>query len=152
VLSSWWCYSVVKVDRRIRWHYTTTILRLHIGARLTRYRNCKFHNGCRTISRHAVPPSAGPLLPLMLLRKVEISQNMHDCVFCLHCPSYYGLVLCFHPSVRAFMHAQWHHSPTSLPSTCSLYLCSVDLFLSMLSSLLAALCYTLYSYHWSFLS
>ena len=63
---------VVKVDRRIRWHYTTTILRLRIGARLTRYRNyCKFHNGCRTISRHAdgisrysVPPSAGPLLPL----------------------------------------------------------------------------------------
>jgi len=63
--------SVVKVDRRIRWHYTTTILRLRIGARLTRYRNCNFHNGCRTISRHAdgisrysVPPSAGPLLPL----------------------------------------------------------------------------------------
>jgi len=63
---------VVKVDRRIRWHYTTTILRLRIGARLTRYRNCKFHNGCRTISRHAdgisrysVPPSAGPLLPLI---------------------------------------------------------------------------------------
>ena len=69
---------VVKVDRRIRWHYTTTILRLRIGARLTRYRNCKFHNGCRTISWHAdgisrhadgisrysVPPSAGPLLPL----------------------------------------------------------------------------------------
>jgi len=62
---------VVKVDRRIRWHYTTTILRLRIGARLTRYRNCKFHNGCLTISRHAdgisqysVPPSAGPLLPL----------------------------------------------------------------------------------------
>ena len=60
---------MVKVDRRIRWHYTTTILRLRIGARLTRYRNCKFHNGCRTISRHAdgisrysVPPSAGPLL------------------------------------------------------------------------------------------
>ena len=105
------------MDRRIRWHYTTTILRLRIGARLTRYRNCKFHSGCRTISRHAVPPSAGPLLPLMLLRKVEISQNTHDCVFCLHCPSYYGLVLCFHPSVRAFMHAQWHHSPTSLPST-----------------------------------
>ena len=26
---------VVKVDRRIRWHYTTTILRLRIGARLT---------------------------------------------------------------------------------------------------------------------
>ena len=64
-------YTVVKVDRRIRWHYTTTILRLRIGARFTRYRNCKFHNGCRTISRHAdgisrysVPPSAGPLLPL----------------------------------------------------------------------------------------
>ena len=63
--------AVVKVDRRIRWHYTTTILRLRIGVRLTRYRNCKFHNGCRTISRHtdgisrySVPPSAGPLLPL----------------------------------------------------------------------------------------
>jgi len=63
---------VVKVDRRIRWHYTTTILRLRIGARLTRYRNCKSHNFARTISRHAdgisrysVPPSAGgPLLPL----------------------------------------------------------------------------------------
>jgi len=61
---------VVKVDRRIRWHYTTTILRLRIGARFTRYRNCKFHNFARTISRHAdgisrysVPPSAGPLLP-----------------------------------------------------------------------------------------
>ena len=37
-------HTVVKVDRRIRWHYTTTILRLRIGARLTRYRNCKFHN------------------------------------------------------------------------------------------------------------
>jgi len=63
--------AVVKVERRIRWHYTTTILRLRIGARLTRYRNCKFHNFARTISRHAdgisqysVPPSAGPLLPL----------------------------------------------------------------------------------------
>jgi len=40
-------------------------------ARLTRYRNCKFHNFARTISRHAdgisrysVPPSAGLLLPL----------------------------------------------------------------------------------------
>ena len=49
----------------------TTILRLHTGARLTRYRNCKFHNFARTISRHAdgisrysVPPSAGSLLPL----------------------------------------------------------------------------------------
>ena len=63
---------VVKVDRMIRWHYTTTILRLRIGARLTRYRNCKFHNFARTIRRHAdgisrysVPPSADPLLPLM---------------------------------------------------------------------------------------
>ena len=62
---------MVKVDRRISWHYTTTILRLHIGARLTRYQNCKFHNFARTISRHVdgisryfVPPSAGPLLPL----------------------------------------------------------------------------------------
>ena len=63
--------TVVKVDRRIRWHYTATILRLRIDARLTRYRNCKFHNFARTIRRHAdgisrysVPPSAGPLLPL----------------------------------------------------------------------------------------
>ena len=55
---------VVKVDRRIRWHYATTVLRLRIGARLTRYRNCKFHNFPRTISRYSVPPSAGPLLPL----------------------------------------------------------------------------------------
>jgi len=31
------------VDRRIRWHYTTTILRLRIGARLTRYRNCRLN-------------------------------------------------------------------------------------------------------------
>ena len=61
----------LKVDRRIRWHYTATILRLRIGARLTRYRNCKFHNFARTISRHAdgisrysVPASVGPLLPL----------------------------------------------------------------------------------------
>ena len=34
--------SVVKVDRRIRWHYTTTILRLRIGARLTRYEIVNF--------------------------------------------------------------------------------------------------------------
>jgi len=34
-------------------HYYRTILRLRIGARLTRYRNCKFHNFARTISRHA---------------------------------------------------------------------------------------------------
>jgi len=70
-------YTVVKVDRRIRWHYTTTILRFRIGAWLTRYRNCKFHNFACTVSRHAdgisrysvpycVPPSAGPLLPLCL--------------------------------------------------------------------------------------
>ena len=44
---------MVKVDRRIRWHYTTTILCLRFGAQLTRYRNCKFHNFTRTISRHA---------------------------------------------------------------------------------------------------
>jgi len=68
---SWGLFPVVKVDRRFRWHYTKT-LRLRIGARLTRYRNCKFHNFACTISRHAdgisrysVPPSAGgPLLPL----------------------------------------------------------------------------------------
>jgi len=66
------CRAVIKVDRRIRWHYTTTILRLRIGARLTTYQNCKFHNFARTISRHAdgisrysIPPSAGPLLPLV---------------------------------------------------------------------------------------
>ena len=71
---------VVKVDRRIRWHHTTTILRLRIGARLTRYRNCKFDNFARTISRHAdgisrysVPPSAGPLLPLPDLPAIYLS-------------------------------------------------------------------------------
>ena len=74
---------VVKVDRRIRWHYTTTILRLRIGARLARYRNCKFHNGYRTLSRHAdgisrysVTPSAGPLLPLVALKEIT-SKVMH---------------------------------------------------------------------------
>ena len=73
--------SVVKVERRIRWHYTTTILRLCIGARLTRYRNCQFHNFARTISRHAdgisrysVPLSAGPLLPLGTV------HVMHNCI------------------------------------------------------------------------
>jgi len=75
--------SVAKVDRMIRWHYTTTILRLRIGARLVRYRNCKFHNFARTISRHAdgisrysVPPSAGPLLPLY---KVNVSRIFITC-------------------------------------------------------------------------
>ena len=77
---------VVKVDRMITWHYTTTILRLRIGARLTRYRNCKFHNFARTISRHAdgisrysVPPSAGPLLPLRMWydkRPTQTQGNM----------------------------------------------------------------------------
>ena len=73
---------MVKVDRRIRWHYTTTILRLRIGARLTGYRNCKFHNFARTISRHAdgisrysVPPSAGPLLPLPSCKVNAIYQR-----------------------------------------------------------------------------
>ena len=61
-------YAVVKVDRRIRWHYTTTILH---WCTIHEVSNCKFHNFARTISRHAdgisrysVPPSAGPLLPL----------------------------------------------------------------------------------------
>jgi len=60
---------------------TTTILHLRIGARLTRYRNCKFHNFARTISRHAggisrysVPPSAGPLLPLVR-RPLDVNHN-----------------------------------------------------------------------------
>ena len=78
---------MVEVDRRIRWHYTTTILRLRIGARLTRYRNCKFHNFARTISRHAdgisrysVPPSAGgPLLPL---GSRILASQMQSAAFC----------------------------------------------------------------------
>jgi len=85
---------VVKVDRRIRWHYTTTKLRLRIGARLTRYRNCKFHNFARTISRHAdgvsrysVPPSAGPLLPL---------ATLVDC-----CRELFRLMTCVETSVAA---------------------------------------------------
>jgi len=76
-------YTVVKVDRRIRWHYTTTILRLRIGARLTRYRNCKFHNFARAIGRHAdgisrysVPPSAGPLLPLSIHDTSTVSRDL----------------------------------------------------------------------------
>ena len=78
---------MVKVDRRISWHYTTTILRLRIGARLTRYRNCKFHNFARSISRHAdgisrysVPPSAGgPLLPL---GSRILASQMQSAAFC----------------------------------------------------------------------
>ena len=52
----------------LHYYYTSPS---HWYARLTRYRNCKFHNFASTISRHAdgisrysVPPSAGPLLPL----------------------------------------------------------------------------------------
>ena len=63
---------VVRVDRKIRWYYTTTILRLRIGARLTRYRIVIFTISLALsaghadgISRYSVPPySAGPLLPL----------------------------------------------------------------------------------------
>ena len=58
------------------------ILRLRIGARLTRYQNCKFHNFARTISRHAdgisrysVPPSAGPLLPLVQLHNFDLFRT-----------------------------------------------------------------------------
>ena len=76
-------YAVVKVVRRIRWHYTTTILRLRIGARLTRYRNCKFHNFTRTISRHAdgisrysIPPSVSPLLPLTICKSAPRSRQI----------------------------------------------------------------------------
>jgi len=76
-------YPVVKVNRRIRWHYTTTILRLRIGARLTRYRNGKFHNFARTISRHAdgisrycIPSSARPLLPLILPYVLATSRSL----------------------------------------------------------------------------
>jgi len=96
-----WGYAVVKVDRRIRWHYTTTILRLRIGARLTKYRNCKFQNFARTISRHAdgisrysVPPSAGPLLPLgicfsggrnAIIIRSHTSHAQQDDAYCLVC-------------------------------------------------------------------
>jgi len=76
-------YAVVKVDRRIRWHYTTTVLRLRIGARLTRYRNCKFHNFTRTISRHAdgisrysILPSVSPLLPLTICKSAPRSRQI----------------------------------------------------------------------------
>jgi len=79
---------VVKVDRRIRWHYTTAILRLRIGARLTGYRNCKFHNFAGTISRHAdgisrysVPPSAGPLLPLCVPWIVVVWETLYKYQF-----------------------------------------------------------------------
>ena len=92
-------HTVVKVDRRIRWHYTTTILRLRIGARLTRYRNCKFHNFARTICRHAdgisrysVPPSAGPLLPLLTYKFIwrqkswkRIGGTVLSLLYARHC-------------------------------------------------------------------
>ena len=62
---------VVRVDRKIRWHYTTTILRLRIGARLTRYRIVNFTIllalSAGTLMASAGTPyrhSAGPLLPL----------------------------------------------------------------------------------------
>ena len=48
----------------------------------TRYRNCKFHNGCPIsrhadgISRYSVPPSAGPLLPLPR----SLLQVVSECV------------------------------------------------------------------------
>ena len=63
-------------------HYYYTSLRLRIGARLTRYRNCKFHNYnfARTVSRHpdgisrySVPPSAGPLYPWMYRHSSVVS-------------------------------------------------------------------------------
>ena len=75
--------AVVKVDRRIRWHYTSTILHLRIGARGIEIVNFTTaaprspipddsSRYARTISRHAdgisrysEPPSAGPLLPLL---------------------------------------------------------------------------------------
>ena len=81
--------AVVKVDRRIRWHCTTTILRLRIGARLTRYRNCKFHNFARTVRRHAdgisrysVPPSAGPLLPLLECKRSKLEFDAPRTFYC----------------------------------------------------------------------
>jgi len=61
---------VVKVDRRIRWHYTTTILRLRIV-------KCKkdfflipeineVSRHADSISRYSVPANAGPLWPLLI--------------------------------------------------------------------------------------
>ena len=82
-----WFVAVVKVDRRIWWHYTTTILHLRIGARGIEIVNFTTaaprspipddsSRYARTISRHAdgisrysVPPSAGPLLPLVCWRR-----------------------------------------------------------------------------------
>jgi len=46
---------VVKVDRRIRWHYTTTILRLRIGARLT----ANFYRCTLALSAGTLMASAG---------------------------------------------------------------------------------------------
>jgi len=63
--------------------HTTTILRLRIGARLTRYRNRKFHNGCRHadgISRYSVPPSADPLLPLVNCNIIGGVQSLQSAV------------------------------------------------------------------------
>jgi len=100
--------TVVKVDRRIRWHYTTTIIRLRICARLTRYRNCKLHNGCRTISRladgisrYSVPPSAGPLL---LLRKYELNSPS------LNLRRYWPPSTTSFHGVLAFLHRQHRRS------------------------------------------
>ena len=53
--------AVVKVDRRIRWHYTTTILRLRIGARLTRYRNIVNFTISLALSAGTLMASAGIL-------------------------------------------------------------------------------------------
>ena len=75
---------MVKVDRRIRWHYTTTILRLRIGARLTRHRDCKFHNFARTI----VPPSAGPFLPLVVGIGVR-TDDMHGSAHRYDCTQFW---------------------------------------------------------------
>jgi len=45
---------VVKVDRRIRWHYTTTIAYTSPSHWCTRYRNCKFHNRCPAVAHLCV--------------------------------------------------------------------------------------------------
>ena len=111
------------MDRRIRWHYTTTILRLRIGARLTRYRNCKFHNFARTISRHAdgisrysVPPSAGPLLPLQPPYMGPIRQIPPQLCRSWR-PSVFGPHPTFTTGCRLFRWAVWGaYEVTALPS------------------------------------